>query len=84
MRSGIIGINPKITNAKIIGTKLFVKFLDGRELYVPKKTFSFLKGKIGKLFISDSNTLIFENKNEVIHVSELLGRYEDYRYDIGQ
>ena len=71
MANGVIGINPQITKVKIIGTKIFVKFTDGRELYTPKKLFPFLRGKLGKIFIADGNTIIFDNANEVIHISEL-------------
>lgn len=80
MTYGIIGIKPQIIKAKIAGTKLYVKFLDGRELYIPKKLFPFLKARTGKVYIADGETIIFDNADEVIHVSELLGRYEDYKY----
>ena len=80
MALGIYGIKPHILKVKIIGSKLFVKFEDGRELYTPKKRFPFLKGRLGKVYIADGETIIFDNADEVIHVSELLGRYEDYKY----
>ncbi|MBX3163633.1 MAG: hypothetical protein KF900_04080 [Bacteroidetes bacterium] len=80
MTLGIVGVKPQILKAKVIGSKLFVKFEDGRELYTPKKLFPFLKGRLGKIFIADGETIIFDNADEVIHVSELLGRYEDYKY----
>ncbi|HUZ61673.1 MAG TPA: hypothetical protein VMU83_23045 [Hanamia sp.] len=51
MTYGIIGIKPQIIKAKIAGTKLYVKFFDGRELYIPKKLFPFLKGKKEKCIL---------------------------------
>lgn len=77
---GVYGIKPKIIKVKIIGSKIYVKFKDGRELLTPKKIFPFLKGNLGKIFIADGETIIFDNADEVIHVSELLGRFEDYKY----
>jgi len=39
-----------------------------------------LKGNPGKIFIAHGNTIIFDNADEVIHIEEILGRYEYYRY----
>lgn len=80
MSTGIVGIKPVIEKAALEGRKLFIKLKDKREITIPKQYFPFLKGDPGKIFISDSDTLIFENADEVIHISEILGRFEDYRY----
>ena len=78
--AGIIGIKPEIEKASLEGRKLFVQLKDKREITIPKQYLPFLKGKPGKIFISDYDTLIFENADEVIHISEILGRFEDYKY----
>lgn len=80
MSYGILGIAPKIKKAKIETNKLMVYLQDGRVIITPKKYFDFLKGNSGKIFIADGDTLIFDKANEVIHLEEILGRYEDYRY----
>jgi hypothetical protein len=80
MQAGIVGIKPVIEKASLEGRKLLIKLKDKREISIPKQYFPFLKGNPGKIFISDFDTLIFENADEVIHISEILGRFEDYKY----
>jgi hypothetical protein len=80
MTHGILGIVPQIKKAKIETNKLMVYLQDGRVVITPKKYFSFLRGNPGKIFIADGNTIIFDNADEVIHIEEILGRYEDYKY----
>jgi hypothetical protein len=80
MANGIYGIKPIIKKAKFGARKLYIALEDGREISIPKKYFSFLKGNVGRIFISDGDTLIFDKADEVIHIEEILGRNEDYKY----
>lgn len=80
MNAGIVGIKPVIEKAILDGRRLLIQLKDKREITIPKQYFPFLKGDPGKIFISDSDTLIFEKADEVIHISEILGRFEDYKY----
>ncbi len=78
--NGIIGIKPEIKKVKIELNNLRVALEDGRIIIVPKRLFPFLKKTVGKIFIADGDTIIFDKANEVIHLEEILGRYEDYKY----
>jgi RNase P/RNase MRP subunit p29 len=78
--NGIVGIKPEIKKVKLERSMLRVDLEDGRVIMVPKKLFPFLKKAAGKIFIADGDTIIFDKANEVIHIEEILGRYEDYRY----
>ncbi|MBI4648557.1 MAG: hypothetical protein HY738_18730 [Bacteroidia bacterium] len=80
MANGIVGIKPEIKKVRIERTCFSVVLTDGRIIIVPKKLFPFLKKTTGKIFIADGDTIIFDKANEVIHLEEILGRYEDYRY----
>ena len=78
--NGIVGIKPTIKKVKLERNCLNVALEDGRIISVPRKLFSFLKKTTGKIFIADGDTIIFDKANEVIHLEEILGRYEDYKY----
>ncbi len=80
MKQGIVGIKPEIKKVDLDKSKLTVWLVDGRVIITPKKLFSFLRKPCGKAYISDGDTIIFDKADEVIHIEEVLGRYEDYRY----
>lgn len=80
MNNGVVGIKPEIINVKLERNCFNVTLADGRIISVPKKLFPFLKKINGKIFIADGNTIIFDKANEVIHLEEILGRNEDYKY----
>lgn len=83
MNYGIVNIKPKIKKVKVELRKLQVSLEDGRIITIPKKYFPFIKGDPGKIYIAggeQGDVIIFDNYPEVIHIEEILGRWEDYRY----
>ena len=81
MSNGIVGVKPEIKKVKLERTNFKVALIDGRVIIVPKKLFPFLKKINGKIFIADGDTILFDKANEVIHLEEILGRYDDYKYN---
>ena len=82
------GIAKKIPELKKISFEkkgfLGVYFNDGRILFLPMKYFPSLK-KIRPVQrmnyqIADKDTLIFFDCNEVYHIQDFLGIYENYKY----
>ena len=80
MIQGIYKIKPQIKDVKNQRGKLFVSLEDGRVITIPKSYFPFLKKPAGKIFIADREVIVFDKADEVIHIEEILGRWEDYRY----
>ena len=80
MSQGIVGIKPIIKKVGLERGALSVLLVDGRFIKIPKKFFPFLKKPTGRIFIADGDTIIFDKANEVIHIEEILGRHEDYKY----
>jgi len=83
---GIANIKPEIK--KIDFKKrgyLTVYFIDGRILLMPLKFFPSIKkipvAKRTRYQIADDNTIIFTYADEVYHVQDLLGIYENYKYN---
>ncbi len=63
---------------------LTVYFFDGRILFLPLKYFPSIKklssAKRHQYQIADDDTLIFNHADEVYHIQDLLGIYENYKY----
>ena len=64
---------------------LTVYFIDGRILFMPLKFFPSIKKmpvvKLTRYQIADGNTIIFTYADEVYHVQDLLGVYDNYKYN---
>ena len=82
---GINGIKPKIKKIDFnIKGKMTVSLEDGRIILVPINYFPSIK-KLSveqrrKYYLPDKEVIIFDDCDEVFHVEQILGRYEDYRY----
>jgi hypothetical protein len=80
MIQGILKKRPQIKDVKNQWGKLSILLEDGRNITIQKKYFLFLKNPAGKIFIADKEVIVFDKADEVIHIEEILGRWEDYRY----
>ena len=82
---GINGIKPKIKKIDfVIKNKMQVFLEDGRIVIVPLNYFPSIKALTSsqrkKYFLPDREVIIFEDCDEVFHVEQILGHYEDYKY----
>ncbi|MEO8146613.1 MAG: DUF2442 domain-containing protein [Bacteroidia bacterium] len=82
---GISGIKPKIKKIDFnIRGKMSVSLEDGRIILVPINYFPSIKKLSAqqrrKYYLPDREVIMFDDCDEVFHVEQILGRYEDYRY----
>ena len=82
---GVGHIKPQIKKAEFEKKGFLSVYLkDGRVILVPLKFFPSLKKLTGaerkKYQIADDTTLVFFGCDEVYHVQDFLGLYEDYQY----
>jgi hypothetical protein len=82
---GIYGIHPVIKKVTFTHKgKMDVHLEDGRIIIIPLSLFPTVKKlkeqERKKYYIADNDTIIFDKADEVIHIEQILGRYEDYRY----
>lgn len=82
---GVNGIKPKIKKIDFnVKGKMNVNLEDGRIVIVPINYFPSIK-KLSvlqrkKYYLPDGEVIMFDDCNEVFHIEQILGRYEDYRY----
>ena len=82
---GILEIKPEIKNVtfKYRG-KVNIYLKDGREIILPLLYFPSIK-KLSvtqrkKWYVIDNELLSFDDSNEYIHIEQILGNYQNYKF----
>jgi len=84
-KEGIINLKPKIKKVTFeVSGKMNVWLEDGRSVIVPLKFFPSIQKltplQRKKHVISDGEVIIFDDCDEVYHIEQILGRYDNYKY----
>ena len=84
---GYINVKPVIKRISFVKKGKFDLHLDdGRIIAVPLTMFPAIKklnpGQRKKWYVLDDAGFSFDDCNEVYHIEQVLGRYENYRYSL--
>ncbi len=83
---GIHGIRPVIKKVTFTQRgKMDVHLEDGRTIIVPLRLFPSIQklneAQRKKITIVDDQILMFRDCDEIFHIQQVLGDFEDYKYD---
>mgnify|MGYP000014156749 CR=1 FL=1 len=82
---GILEIKPEIKNVTFKNRgKVNIYLKDGREIILPLLYFPSIK-KLSviqrkKWYVIDNELLSFDDSNEYIHIEQILGNYQNYKF----
>ncbi|MBW8051352.1 MAG: DUF2442 domain-containing protein [Cytophagales bacterium] len=82
---GILEIEPEIKNVTFKNRgKINIFLKDGREIILPLLYFPSIKklsvAQRKKWYVIDNELLSFDDSNEYVHIEQILGNYQNYKF----